>query len=204
MAFLLNVDRDFVIDVLGPRIGAPDAEGAALRAVMLTYGSVTPELTQVLGQAIMTGVVESDLSGHSSAVFASKILRPALADIRGDGSLHWGVTASDVAQTLRDAPQAIRSGTLEAMVHWLRNGKESAAEIWKLTIGPLLVAVWPKEREFRDVSLTNHWIELTVGAGDEFPSALEQLQPFIVPFDRGLGSLLAIVNRPGFPGGSIP
>ena len=82
-------------------------------------------------------------------------------------------------------------------MHWLRNGEESAAEIWKLTIGPLLVAVWPKERKFRDVSLTNHWIELTVGAGDEFPSALEQLQPFIVPFDRGLGSLLAIVSSDG-------
>ena len=33
-----------------------------------------------------------------------------------------------------------------------------------------------------------------VGAGSEFPAALEQLQPYIAPYDRGDGSLRPIVS----------
>ena len=62
LAFLLGVDQQCMIDMLVPRISAANAEGAALRAVMLKYGSITPELTQVLGQAIITGVIESESS----------------------------------------------------------------------------------------------------------------------------------------------
>ena len=100
LAFLLGVDQQCMIDMLVPRISAANAEGVALRAVMLKYGSVTPELTQVLGQAIITGVIESESSDYHAATIASKILRPALADIQGDTAVRWGLTASDVAQAV--------------------------------------------------------------------------------------------------------
>ena len=35
--------------------------------------------------------------------------------------------------------------------------------------GPFFREVWPKEREFRHVSLTQHLIALAVGAGNNFP-----------------------------------
>ena len=76
--------------MLGPRISAANTDGAALRAVMLRYGSITPELTPVLGQAIMTGVIESESSDYHAATIASNILRPALADVRGDNTVRWG------------------------------------------------------------------------------------------------------------------
>ena len=193
LAFLLTIDLQCVIDILGPRIGAADAEGAALRAVMLRYGSVTPELTQVLGQAVIKGVVESESSDHTAATIASKILRPALAYFRGDNSVRWGLTALDVAQVLRKAPQTIRRGALDVLVRWLSKDEAGVEDAWRLRFGPFFREVWPKERKFRDVSLTQHLIALAVGAGNEFPVALKQLRPYIVPF-RGHGSLHPIVT----------
>ena len=57
---------------------------------------------------------------------------------------------------------------------------------------PFFKEVWPKEREFRDVSLTPHLIDLAVGSGDQFPTAVEFLQPYLSPYDRGYGSLFSI------------
>ena len=204
LAFLLTIDRQCVIDILGPRISAANAEGAALRAVMLRYGSVTPKLTQVFGQAVMKGVVESESSDHAAATIASQILRPALADVRRDNSVRWGLTASDVAQVLREAPQTIRRGALEVLMRWLWLSKDEGGveDAWRVMFGPFFKEVWPKERKFRDVSLTEDLIALAVGAGNEFPAALEQLRPYIVPFDPDYGSLHSIVasNAPeNFP-----
>ena len=44
IAFLLALDRQFVEETVGPRIKAETVEGAALRAVMLKFGSITPEV----------------------------------------------------------------------------------------------------------------------------------------------------------------
>ena len=78
VSFLLSVGRDCVIDILGPRISASDEEGAALRAVMLSCVSISPELTQLLGQAIKKGAVESEHSGHEAARVAANVLLPGV------------------------------------------------------------------------------------------------------------------------------
>ena len=92
LAFLFTMDRQCVVEVLGPRIGAENAEGAALRDVMLRHGSITPELTQVFSQAITTGVIESrpvDYVDYDGSVIASRILLPALDEVRGNNAVQW-------------------------------------------------------------------------------------------------------------------
>ena len=193
LAFLFTMDRQCVVEVLGPRIGAENAEGAALRDVMLRHGSITPELTQVFSQAITTGVIESrpvDYVDYDGSVIASRILLPALDEVRGNNAVQWGLTASDAAQVLRKASQAIRIGALTALADWLGDNQTEVG--WHLTIVLFFERVWPKEREFRDASTTSCLIDLAVGAGDEFPKTLELLKPYIVPYDRGYGSLHSI------------
>ena len=194
VSFLLSVGLDCVIDILGPRISASDEEGVALRAVMLSRVPISPELTQLLGKAVKKGVVESEHSGHQAANAAANVLRPALAEVRGNHSVHWGLTASDVAQILRKARPNIRSGALDVLADWLQSGDESVEDNWHRSFAPFFENVWPKEQEFREVSLTVYWIRVVVGAGNEFPAALEQLQPYIAPYDRGDGSLRPIVS----------
>ena len=105
-----------------------------------------------------------------------------------------GLTASDVAQVLRDAPQEIRSGALEVLAQWLRSDPAGGEVAWGAMISPFFERVWPKEREFRDVSLTPHLIKLAVGSGNEFPTAVKFLRPYLSPYNRGHGSLHSIVD----------
>ena len=79
------------------------------------------------------------------------------------------------------------------LADWLQSDDEAVEDKWRLSIGPFLENVWPKEHKFREASLTAHWIDLAVGAGAEFPAALEQLQPYIAPY-RGHGSLHSIAS----------
>ena len=190
-SFLLSIEPKCVTDILGPRISASDKEGAALRAVMLDVEAVSPEITRMLGRAIQRGVIESQQSDHAAARVASQVLRPAVAEVRGDHSVRWGLTAANVAIILREAGPHIRSGALAVLADWLRSDDEPVEDKWRLIIRPFFEMVWPKERVFREASLTAHWIDLVVGAGDEFPAALERLQPYIVAY-RGHGSLYAI------------
>ena len=192
-SFLLSIDRNCVIDILGPRISASDREGAALRAVMLDGEAVSPKITRLLGKAVQQGVIESDQSGHAAARVASQVLRAAVAEVRGDDSGCWGLTASDVADILREARPNIRSGALAVLADWIQSDDEAVENKWSLEFRPFFEKVWPKEHHFRDVSLTAHWIALAVGAGTEFPAALEQLQPYIAPY-RGHGSLYSIAS----------
>ena len=191
-SFLLSVERNCVVDILRPRISASDEEGAALRAVMLSTGSISPDLTQLLGEVVKKGVIESEQSGHVVRAIAANVLRPAATDIRGDHSVRWGLTASDVAHVLREAPQEIRRGALEVLAIWLRDDPAGVEEAWCAMIIPFFKKVWPKEHKFRDVSLTPHLIDLAVGSGDQFPTAVEFLQPYLSPYDRGYGSLHSI------------
>ena len=77
-SFLLSIDRSCVNDILGPRISASSKEGAALRAVMLSYQSISPELTELLRPAVKKGAAESEQSDHEAANVAANVLRPAL------------------------------------------------------------------------------------------------------------------------------
>ena len=185
VAFLLAIDRQCVVDMLAPRISARDPEGAALRAVMLKHGSITPSISHVLGEAICEGVVESqEEDGHGAAVVASKIIRQAMAEVRSGNQDLWGLNTSQVADVLRQASQAIRCGALDVLAAWLTADESGAEKAWKTTFGPFFDRVWPKELEFRDVSLAPRFVEIAVKAGNAFPEALEQLRPHIVPYNR--------------------
>ena len=142
----------------------------------------------------MIGVVESEATDHHAATIASNVLRPALADLRQDNPVQWGLAATDFAQVLRKAPQAIRTGTLEVLARWLENDEAGPETAWDLIVTSFFDRIWPKEREFRDVALTPCLIDLAVGSGDQFPAALELLRPYISPYDRGYGSLHAIAS----------
>ena len=192
VAFLLSADRTFVEEALKPYMNSTGTEGAALRSVMLTYGSITPEVSQVLVDAIKAGTVEPlPIEDHATAV-AAKLLRPALADIAEDKDTDWGLSATDFSKLMRDAPEAIRAGALEVLSRWLQDYKTGVESGWREMVAPFFDRVWPKERKYRDASLTRHLIDLAVGSGGEFPAALAKLRPYISPYDQGHGSLYGI------------
>ena len=192
LAFLFSVDQQCVIDTFKPRLNADNCEGKALRAVMLRYGSITPKLTQYFKQAILKGVTESRSNDPTAEIIVAHILRPALADIRGQVTDDWSLNASDVAHVLRHASPDIRGAATAVLEQWHRDDEAGAEDAWRNTFGPFFKKVWPKESEFQDHSQTRHLIALAVGAGDEFPLALAQLRPYILPFDSSYGGIYDI------------
>ena len=193
ISFVLAVDRQLIVDYLAARVNATNAEGAALRAVMLRHGPITPDVTQVLGRAVLQSAIESKATGVAAHNVASNILRPALAQVRGDTSVRRDITVSEVAQALREMSQSSRSAALGTLAEGLGNEK-NAEDAWRSTYAPFFKEVWPKEREYGDVAQTHEFIALAVGAGSEFPTALKQLRRYIVPFERDIGNLQAIVS----------
>ena len=192
VSFLTTVDRQFVVEDLGPRISATDEEGAAMRAVMLRASPLSAEVTRLLGDAVKLGLIESSGDDLSGLTVAANMLRMALADVRGQAPAQWGLTAGDVAQILKRGRQGLRVDALDVLRRWLDEGEASAEENWRTAIGPFLDAHWPKERAYLESSLTRHWVELVTGTGCAFPAAFQQLRPYIAPFQGGYGSLDSI------------
>ncbi len=192
-AFLLSIDRPFFQKKFTTYINSETNEGAALRAVMLSYGAITPEVTFAFGEAIITGAIESEQTDEYATAIAANILRPALADLIDDDTVDWGLTASQVAQALRDAHPPIRRGALDVLAKWVQNDEAGPAVAWQRIVMPFFEKLWPKEREFLDVSFTNNLIDLVVASGGKFPKALELVRPYIRPYGHGHGSLHAII-----------
>ena len=181
LSFVISVSQG-VVDFLKDRIEAADEEGKILRAAMLSNrrSLITPEVTRKLRDEVLKGAIESKAVGDAADNVAANILRPALP-VPGD----WGLAASDVARVLRSASQNIRIAALEVLRKWISNENTNSELFWRDKLVLFFENVWPKEREFLDVSLTDSFIGLVIEAGDEFPAALKRLRPYMVPFDGG-------------------
>lgn len=189
-SFLTAVDRCFVSDILEPPISAPDGDGAALRSVLLR-STLSPLACRVFANAVKRGALEVARTEHREPV-AANVLRPALADVRGTDSAPWGLSAQEVAHVLRTGPAELRSAALQVLWYWIRDDDTSGEETWKTTIAPLLARIWPREREYRDVATTQRFVDLIVEAGAQFPSALEDVRHYLLPFRGGRGDLYGV------------
>ncbi len=192
LAFLLAVDPALVKECVVPRLAADDAEGRALRRILVLYSAITPEVTKMVPQAFITAVVESQPDHHAGSAVASRILRPALASVRGDDAERWGLTEADVSRSLRLAPPNVRRGVLDVLVRWLHNDEAGVEDAWDKMVAPFFDRVWPKERRFVDEANNQHLISIAVGAGGRFPAALVALRPYIVPYARERAHLVAV------------
>ena len=188
--FLLSVDEDLIVSFLRPRLSKVGDEAAALRATMIAR-FLGPAVSAHLGAALKKGAVESRASHHQGSI-AANLLRPALAEVRGDTSVSWGLTAADAAQVLRDGPPELRAAALNVLSHWLRDSTDPAEEYWRTSVAPLLSRVWPQERTHRDVPCTQGFIDLVTWTGNEFPSALALVRHYLVPLGGRRGNLHSV------------
>lgn len=193
LAFLFTIERKYVIERLVPRIKMKNNAGAALRDVMLR-GTITPEISNVLKEEILTGVMESSSDEHLAEPIVANIFRMTLAILEGGDQFgEWNLTANDMRRALRGKKPAIRRAVLNILVEWLLASPEEA-EAWDRVVVPFFRKVWPKERKFANSTFTRPMIDLVIAAGRRFPEALEFMRPYIRPYSQGRGSLLTVVK----------
>lgn len=191
IAFLLTADEALVTDILTPQLEG-GAEGAALRAVLIRHGAITPDLTRTMPDVILKGAREARPGVGGAQPVAAAILRPALAELRGDLDQQWGITAAQVREVLREVPGEIRKAALDLLVRWMHNDEVGVEQAWAIMVQPFLEQLWPKERRFVDEANNIHLAELAVGSGAHFPAALAVVRPYIAPFSGRRGSVHCI------------
>jgi hypothetical protein len=186
-AFLLSADRPLIEDHILLRLNGDDDEGRALRAVLVSNGQISPEVSKIASEVVLRGVIEARPDSSFAAQISSGILRPALASLRGDDPDLWGISEADVSRALRLAPVRIRTGALDVLVGWMHQDEAGAEGAWEKMVAPFFDRVWPKERRFVDDALNRGLMSLAVGAGKCFPAALAKLRPYFRPFvgERG-------------------
>lgn len=193
LPFLTAADDTLVRDILKPRI-AGEGEGKALRELLIRRAAITPELSRLMPDEILMAVSEAQPDHSSAVTIAAGILRPALAELRGDADPHWGITATDVRQLMRDASGAIRRGALVQLNRWAHLEEGGVVHAWNGMVRPFLDRLWPKERRFVDEANNEDMASLAVGAGALFPEALGVVRPFLTPYSGRPKSLRSVIQ----------
>lgn len=193
LGFVVSFDVGEVNERLVAAVDGDGWEARALRGVLVSHNQLTAAATRMFGGAIVEGA--TSLGSAERADFAAfNLLFPVLDVVRrGDDAEHWGIGPDDAARALREGPLALREGALEVVADWVTKMKEGPAASWRDVIGPLMARVWPRERRFKHQRLSRRFASLAVAAGDAFPDALRQLQPYMTPLE-GYDSLYEIEN----------
>lgn len=188
-AFILLVDENLVKMRILPQLIKDTDEARGLRAVLVTYSNITPEVTKVAGNAILSGIAEAQVKSGFEEQIAANILRPALASIRPEDQGLWGINITDVSRVLREAPLSIRIGALKVLVSWMLKDERGSEAAWEEMVVPFFEMVWPKELRFVDNALNYQLMSLVIGAGDLFPEALAKLRPYFSLYTHGRSSI---------------
>lgn len=176
--FVLTIEGQTVTPLLKAALEGDSDEAIALRRVLVTDSRLSAVASRTFSTAILRGVSELTGRGHDLTNAAAKVIGPALSILRGEQTeADWGMGVADAARALRTGPLALRSGVAKLVKQWIHQIDEDRAVAWRTGIGPLLLAVWPRERSYREREFSRHFADLAVESGDAFPEALEQLLP---------------------------
>lgn len=222
--FILFVDRAGTLQHLRPKIAAEDAQGAALRAVLLEDARLGRVASKVFRREVMVGVAESTATGQRATHVASKILIPLLqqqlAAVDGKAS-DWGLTVDDARRLLKKASPSIREGAAHVFKVWVTPTDMTPEAAWQKAVGPVFDEVWPKERQFKSASHAHDLAAMCVRAGKKFSEAFNMVRHFLTPFETEWANLVFLsegkaaaqypettldllwaICGPGFPGQS--
>lgn len=176
--FVLTIEGQSVTPLIEAALAGDGDEAIALRRVLVTDSRLSSVASRTFSGAVLRGVGELTGRGHDLTNAAAKIIAPALSILRGEQTeANWGMGVADAAKALRKGPLSLRSGAAELVKQWILQIDPDRAVAWRMGIGPLLLAVWPRERTFRELEFSQHFADLAVESGDAFPEALEQLLP---------------------------
>lgn len=188
ISFIVAVKAKNTVELLSIALTQPSVEAEALRFILVAEARLSVDATLAVRAAILRGVTEFNGKGSYATAAASKVIAPALSIVRGEkDAAVWGISVEDTAQILRVGSPAIREGAANLLKQWITQIGDDPAKAWRTCIRPLLTAVWPRERNLREIGQTYHFASLAIKAGDAFPEALEWLLPHLSPLNRAGG-----------------
>lgn len=188
--FVVTIGEAEVIEHLDGCLGAEDAEGIALRAVLVGTTRTSLVTSRSFAKHILRAVGEPN--DRDPAFVASKIILPAFSIQRGEHSAEaWGITQAQCEQALRMGPPKLREGAAKLLAQWIGSFDGRGAAAWRDWFSPLFANIWPRERIFRTDLVSEYLAELVIGTQEAFPEALKQMLPYLLPM-QGHGDALFV------------
>lgn len=171
---LFRVDRDWAAQYLLPSF---DWQRSAVEARAAWEGFLwSPRLYRPLMEAIKQPFLETaqhytELGRHDRqyAAFLTFV------------SLERGETfsKSELATVTRSLPVEGLQHVAQTLVQVLQSAGEQRAESWRNRIKPYIHDIWPQSQEARTVAIAEQFARLCIAAGEAFPDALKNLQPWL-------------------------
>ncbi len=181
IAFLIHWTSSSVVEKLKSALHDDDENGKALRVVMLQHHPASAEVLYHIKDVILKGLLEGGWSTRWVHNVASWVVLPALASIKQDTTVQWGITAADVSNIFKKPTLALLEGTLRVLNDQLKNENGNTEAAWSNTVSPFFRKIWPREAKFRNKRLTRGLVKLAVRADNKFPEAWSLLRPYISP-----------------------
>lgn len=110
---------------------------------------------------------------EASKVAAQLVMEMAI--FRLDSIEH--VTVSDVRNSIRN----MNSTAKQTAINRLATIGQQKDNGWKNLIVPFINEVWPRERKFRNSSLSTSWVTLALDSTTDFPDVLKAIYRFLTP-----------------------
>ena len=90
-------------------------------------------------------------------------------------------TAKELYDAFSSLPPEGLQASVEALVRAQEASGEQREESWRNRIAPFWHDVWPKSHNFNSKRIAELLARLAIAAGDEFPAAMRELQPWLEP-----------------------
>jgi hypothetical protein len=173
---LFRVDRDWAVQYLLPLF---DWQRSAFEARAVWEGFLwSPRFYRPLMEAFKQPFLETarhyaELGRHDRQ-YAAFLTIASLE--RGDT-----FSKSEMAAATRSMPIEGLHHAAQTLVRVLESAGKQRAEAWNNRIKPYIHDIWPKSYEVKTAAIANQFARLCIAAGEAFPDALKDLQPWLLP-----------------------
>lgn len=165
--------------LIEPLVGAtgPDLQ---LWESISRIGILALETLAIIGSHMVRVVSGTALPREVRARLAERLVLPTLLALAN--SKDPPVPLVDMQQMLRTGGDAVRTRSASALVHFMVARKGEAAS-YDVAVRPFLDQAWPRDRTAISENVADALAKLPAATGDRFERAVEDIEPFLAPFD---------------------
>lgn len=188
LPYFLKADEEWSRRNLVAPLAANDAQSLALWRAIARRTQFTKVL-EVIGHHFADRATDRRLGRETRGSLLSSLVLESLHAFReGRDPV---IANAKVQQTLRAVDDEVRANaaqTVQRFLSWMARDatvqpRQSADEVFRVSIAPFLENVWPQERSLATRGVSAAFADLPADAGGAFSEAVSAIERFLVPFD---------------------
>jgi hypothetical protein len=182
LTFFLNADPKWTKEKLVPVLRSPEERSTALWRA-LAGRRISTKVIRLIGSELVVRLTDPRLGRESRKSLLFYVVVEWLhAYLR---KKRPAISEAKIMQVIRNVEDELRSNTANILMMFLRdNAKEFAPEqLYRDAVAPFLAKAWPQERELVTPGVSKSLADMPAFAGQEFSSAVDAIERYLVPFE---------------------